>query len=35
MQLLLIYCFDAPGEEYRPCKIAIGKGEAGKEAARR
>jgi hypothetical protein len=35
MQLLLIYCFDTPGEEYRPCKIAIGKGEAGKEAARR
>ena len=30
-----IYCFDALGEEYRPCKIAIGKGEAGKKAARR
>jgi len=35
MQLLLTCCFDAPGEEYRPCEIAIGKGEVGKEAARR
>jgi hypothetical protein len=34
-QLLLILLFDAPGQKHRPCEIAIGKGEAGKKAARR
>jgi hypothetical protein len=34
-QLLLTSCFDAPGQKHRSCEIAIGKGEAGKKAARR
>jgi len=28
-------CFNIPGEEYRPCEIAIGKRAAGEKAARR
>jgi len=35
MELLLMCCFDIPGEEYRPCEITIGKRAAGKKAARR